>query len=241
MSGTPPGTLYGVGVGPGDPELMTLKAARLIRAARVVAYPAPDTGESFARAIAAGLIAPDTVELPMVVPMRAERFPAQEAYGGAARAIAGHLEGGTDVVVLCEGDPFFYGSFMYLHARLSGRYPVEVAPGVSSLGACAAALGRPLVARNGVLSVLPGPLPDAELGPRIEAADAVAIMKVGRHIPRLRALVGALGLMPRAGYVERASLAEARACPLAEAPDDAPYFSTILISRTEDPWLRSSA
>jgi precorrin-2/cobalt-factor-2 C20-methyltransferase len=241
VSGSPPGTLYGVGVGPGDPELMTLKAARLIRAARVVAYPAPDTGESFARSIAAGLIAPGAAEIPIVVPMRPDRFPAQEVYGEAARAIAAHLDEGADVVVLCEGDPFFYGSFMYLHARLAARHPVEVVPGVSSLGACAAALGRPLVARNGVLSVLPGPLPDAELAPRIEAADAVAIMKVGRHMPRLRALVGALGLAPRAAYVERASLPEARACPLAEAPDEAPYFSMILVSRTEDPWLRSSA
>ena len=241
MSGTPPGTLWGIGVGPGDPELMTLKAARLVRAAHVVAYPAPDTGDSFARAIAAGMIAPGAVEIPMSIPMRPDRCPAQEVYAEAARAIAGHLEGGTDVVVLCEGDPFFYGSFMYLHARLAGRYPVEVVPGVSSLGACAAALGRPLVARNGVLTVLPGPLPDAELGPRIEAADAVALLKVGRHMPRLRALIGSLGLAARAAYVERASLPQARACPLAEAPDEAPYFSTILISRTEDPWLRSSA
>ncbi len=235
------GTLYGVGVGPGDPELMTLKAARLIRAARVVAYPAPDSGESFARSIAAEAIAPGAVEIPMVVPMRPDRFPAQEVYAGAARAIAAHLDEGTDVVVLCEGDPFFYGSFMYLHARLAARHRVEVVPGVSSLGACAAALGRPLVARNGVLSVLPGPLPDAELAPRIEAADAVAILKVGRHMPRLRALVAALGLAPSAAYVERASLPQARACPLAEAPDEAPYFSMILVSRTEDPWLRSSA
>ena len=235
------GTLRGVGVGPGDPELMTVKAARLVRAARVVAYPAPDTGESFARSIASGLISAGTVEIPMVVPMRPNRFPAQEVYAGAARTIAAHLEAGTDVVVLCEGDPFFYGSFMYLHARLAARHPVEIVPGVSSLGACAAAIGRPLVARNGVLSVLPGPLPDAELAPRIEAADAVAIIKVGRHMGRLRALLDTLGLVGSAAYVERASLPQARACPLAEAPDEAPYFSMILVSRTEDPWLRSSA
>ncbi len=164
VSGAPGGILYGIGVGPGDPELMTLKADRLIRAARVVAYPAPDTGESFARAIAARAISPDAVEIPMIVPMREERFAAQEVYAEAARTIGGHLAGGADVVVLCEGDPFFYGSFMYLFARLAGRHPVEVVPGVSSLAACAAALGRPLVARNGVLSVLPGPLPDRRAG-----------------------------------------------------------------------------
>lgn len=235
------GTLWGVGVGPGDPELMTLKADRLIRAARVVAYPAPDTGTSFARAIAAGAVARDAVEIPMVVPMRAERFAAQDVYADAARMIGGHLRDGADVVVLCEGDPFFYGSFMYVFARLARLHPVEIVPGVSSLTACAAALRRPLAARNGVLSILPGPLPDAELGPRIEAADAVAILKVGRHLPRLKALIGTLGLAARASYVERASLPHGRACALAEAPEEAPYFSMILVSRTEDPWLRSSA
>lgn len=231
------GTLHGIGVGPGDPELVTLKAARLIGAARVVAYPAPDSGQSFARAIAAGLIRPDALEIPMVVPMRVERFHAQEVYATAAETIAGHLAQGENVAVLCEGDPFFFGSFMYLHARLAGRFPVEVVPGVSSLGACAAALGQPLTARNDVLSVLPGTLPDAELRPRIDAAEAIAIIKVGRHLPRLRRLLGDMGLTGQAGYVARASLPEQRAMPLAEAPDTAPYFSMILISKGNDPWL----
>jgi precorrin-2/cobalt-factor-2 C20-methyltransferase len=177
----------------------------------------------------------------MVVPMREDRFAAQEVYAAAARAVAGHLASGTDVVVLCEGDPFFYGTFMYLYARLAERHPVEVVPGVSSLAACAAAIGRPLVARNGVLSVLPGPLADAELAPRIEAADAAAILKVGRHLPRLRALLEGLGLAGRTAYVERASLPGGWACPLAEAPEAAPYFSMLLVARTEDPWLRSCA
>ncbi|MBY8976114.1 precorrin-2 C(20)-methyltransferase [Rhodobacteraceae bacterium NNCM2] len=231
------GTLYGVGVGPGDPELMTLKAHRLIGAAKVVAYPAPDTGESFARSIAAGAIAPDAVEIPMIVPMRVERFPAQDVYASVAGTVAGHLEAGRDVVVLCEGDPFFYGSFMYLFSRLSDRFPVEIVPGVSSLGACAAELSRPLTARNDVLTVIPGPLPDAEIVARIEAAEAVAIMKVGRHLPRLRRLIDAMGLIDRAGYVARASLPEAAACPLAQAPEEAPYFSMILIYKGADPWL----
>ena len=151
------GTLYGIGVGPGDPELMTLKAHRLISTARVVAYPAPDDGDSFARQIAAATIPEDAEEIPMIVPMRVDRFPAQEVYAGAAERIAGHLELGTDVAVLCEGDPFFYSSFMYLFARLAKRFPVEIVPGVTSLTACAAALKRPLTSRNDVLTVLPGP------------------------------------------------------------------------------------
>ena len=231
------GTLYGIGLGPGDPELMTLKAHRLIRTARVIAYPAPDTGPSLARAIAADAIPEDATEIPMVVPMRTERFPAQQVYAEAADQIAAHLAAGTDVAVLCEGDPFFYGSFMYLFARLAENHPVEIVPGVSSLGACASALKRPLVARNDVLTVLPGTLPDTELRPRIEAADAVSIMKVGRHLPRLRALIAELGLTHLAGYVERASMDAQTVHPLADAPAEAPYFSMILINKGADPWL----
>lgn len=237
MSVPRPGTLHGIGLGPGDPELMTLKAHRLIAAARIVAYPAPDSGESFARSIVAGAIRADATEIPMIVPMRVARFPAQDVYARAAETVAGHLEAGEDVAVLCEGDPFFYGSFMYLFARLSGRFACEVVPGVSSLAACSAALARPLTARNDVLTVLPGPLADAPLRARIEGAEAVAIMKVGRHLPRIRALLDAMGLTARAGYVERASLPAQRVLPLAEAPEDAPYFSMILIYKGDDPWL----
>jgi len=237
VTGTLSGTLMGIGVGPGDPELMTLKAHRLISVARVVAYPAPDSGESFARRIAAGVIPASAEEIPMVVSMKAERFPAQQVYREAAERIAGHLEAGTDVAVLCEGDPFFYGSFMYLFARLAERFPVEIVPGVNSLNACAAVLKRPLTARNDVLTVLPAPLPDDALRERIEAAEAVAIMKVGRHLPRIRALLDGMGLTERAGYIERASLGEEHVSPLAEAPETAPYFSMILIYKGIDPWL----
>ncbi len=231
------GTLYGIGVGPGDPELMTLKAHRLIAAARVIAYPAPDDGDSLARRIAADTIPRDAEEIPMIVPMRADRFPAQQVYAEAAERIAGHLDAGTDVAVICEGDPFFYGSFMYLFARLGTRFPVEIVPGVTSLTACAAVLMRPLTARNDVLTVLPGPLADAELRPRIEAAQAIAIIKVGRHLPRIRALLETMGLTASAGYIERASLGAEHVSSLEEAPEKAPYFSMILIYKGDDPWL----
>ncbi|MEM8792850.1 MAG: precorrin-2 C(20)-methyltransferase [Pseudomonadota bacterium] len=231
------GRLYGIGVGPGDPELMTLKADRLIRKASVIAYPAPDSGESFARSIAAGAISADQIEIPMVVPMRVDRFPAQDVYADASRQITVHLEAGRDVAVLCEGDPFFYGSFMYLFSRLDGRFPVEVVPGVSSLGACAAQIPRPLTARNDVLTVIPGPLPDEEIADHIERSEAVAIMKVGRHFPRLRALLDRMGLTANSRYVARASLADSAAMPLTDAPESAPYFSMILIYKGDDPWL----
>lgn len=232
------GVLYGVGLGPGDPELMTLKAHRLIAAARVVAYPAPDHGESLARSIAAGAIPPDAEEIAIVIPMRTERFPAQEVYDAAAARIGAHLAAGTDVVVLCEGDPFFYGSFMYLFDRLARAHPVVVVPGVTSLTACAAVAGRPLCARNEVLTVIPGPLPEAELVARLSGGGAAAILKVGRHLRRLRATLQGLGLAAGAIYVGHATLDTQVCVPLADAPADAPYFSMILIPG-RDPYAAS--
>jgi len=231
------GTLYGVGLGPGDPELITRKAARLIEKAQVIAYPALAGAESFARSIAADLIAAGAREIIMDVPMTRDREPAQAAYDKGAAEIAAELSAGEDVICLCEGDPFFYGSFMYLHARLAGRFTVEVVPGVSSLTACAARAGLPLAARNERLTVLPGPLPEAELAARIDGAESVAVLKVGRHLPKLRGVIERLGLLDRAVYVERATLADERVCPLADAPENAPYFSMILLTKGADPWL----
>ncbi|RYH01731.1 precorrin-2 C(20)-methyltransferase [Salipiger sp. IMCC34102] len=231
------GALYGVGLGPGAPDLLTLRAARLIEGASVVAYPSLAGGASFARAIAAEFIREDAREIVMDVPMTVERGPAQAAYDEGAARIAAALEAGEDVVCLCEGDPFFYGSFMYLFARLSTRFRCEVVPGVTSIAACAARAGRPLVARNERLTVLPGPLPEAELRDRIAGAESVAIMKVGRHLDKIRTVISELGLLARAVYVERASLPDEVVCPLAEAPKTAPYFSMILLTKGADPWL----
>ncbi|TCD15012.1 precorrin-2 C(20)-methyltransferase [Oricola cellulosilytica] len=233
-------TLYGLGVGPGDPELLTLKAHRILTASPVVAYPAPDTGQSFARAIVSGFLAPEQIEVPIVVPMRVQRFPAAEVYDQAASTIAGHLDANRDVAVLCEGDPFFYGSFMYLFERLSQSYPCEIIPGVSSIMASAAALKRPLAARNDVLAVLPGPLSNEELEARLKTADALAIMKIGRHFNRIRVLLERLGLAACAGYCERVTLGEERIMPLSEVSDEtAPYFSMILIYKGAEDWIRA--
>ena len=231
------GTLYGVGVGPGDPELMTVRAVRLISEAKVIAYPTLAGAESFARSIAARVIPQGVDEIVMDVPMTVERTPAQEAYDLGAEQIATALDRGDDVVCLCEGDPFFYGSFMYLFARLADGYDVEVVPGVTSVTACAARAGMPLAARNERLTILPGPLDEAELTKRIEGAESVAIMKVGRHLPKIRSVIEALDLTDKAVYVERASLPEEVVLPLSEAPDKAPYFSMILLTKGADPWL----
>jgi precorrin-2/cobalt-factor-2 C20-methyltransferase len=231
------GTLYGVGLGPGDPELITRRAARLIEEAAVVAYPALAGGDSLARAIAADLIAADAQEIVIDLPMTTDRAPAQAAYDAGAAAIAAVLETGRDVVALCEGDPFFYGSFMYLHARLAPRFTVEVVPGVTSVTACAARAALPLAARNEAMTVLPGPLADDALRAHMRAADTLIIMKVGRHLARLRRLLAREGLLERAVYVERASLPAERVMPLADAPEAAPYFSMILVTKGADPWL----
>ena len=231
------GILYGVGVGPGAPDLMTLRAARLIGNATVVAYPTLAGAASFARSIAAELIPAGAVEIVMDVPMSTEREPAQAAYDQGATQIAAALDNGQDVVCLCEGDPFFYGSFMYLFARLSTRYRVEIVPGVTSITACAAVAGMPLVARNERLTVLPGPLPEPELRARIDGAESVVIMKVGRHLPKIRAVIADLGLTDQATYVERATLPQQVVLPLADAPEVAPYFSMILLTKGADPWL----
>jgi len=231
------GTLYGVGLGPGDPELMTLKAHRLISGAEVVAYPAPEGGASFARSIAEGAIGADAVEIEISVPMDVARFPAQEAYDRGAAEISAHLQAGRDVVTLCEGDPFFYGSFMYLFARLAGDFEVEIVPGVTSVTACAAALALPLSARNEVLTIVPGTLGEADLAERIGRAEAVAIMKVGRHLTKIRRVLDGLGLTGRARYVERATLPNQVVSRLDDAPETAPYFSMILVRKGDDPWL----
>jgi precorrin-2/cobalt-factor-2 C20-methyltransferase len=224
------GILYGIGVGPGDPELITLKALRVIEAAPVIAYPAPDQGDSLARAIAEPHIPAGKTEIAVRTPMVPGNFPAHDVYDHYAEEIGAHLEAGRDVAVLCEGDPFLYGSFMYLFARLAGDFETRVVPGVSSLGACAAAAGVPLVSRNEVLTILPGPLPEDELEARIKASAAVAVMKVGRHLDKVRRVVERLGLSANAHYVEHASMADQRTLPLAELDKaKAPYFSMILI------------
>ena len=231
------GVLYGVGLGPGDPGLITLRAAELIKGAKVIAYPTLAGGDSFARSIAADLIPETAREIVMDVPMSVEREPAQAAYDKGAERIAAALNDGFDVVCLCEGDPFFYGSFMYLFARLSEQFKVEVVPGVTSLTACAARAALPLAARNERVTILPGPLPEDELRSRIEGAESVAIMKVGRHLSKIRAVMDDLGLTAHATYVERATLADEKVLPLADAPSSAPYFSMILLTKGADPWL----
>lgn len=231
------GRLIGVGTGPGDPELVTRKAWAVIKAASVIAYPAPDSGVSFSRSIVEDALAEGVIEIPMVVPMRSGRAPAQSIYDTGADAIRSYLDAGKDVVVLCEGDPLFYGSFMYILARLREDYEVEIIPGITAMTACASAVHHPLVAREDRMTILPATMSDEALRDAITDAEGVAIMKVGRHIGRLRALLDDMELLADAHYVSHASLPHQQKMPLAQAPEAAPYFSMILLYKGDDPWI----
>jgi precorrin-2/cobalt-factor-2 C20-methyltransferase len=233
MTGQLPGQLYGIGVGPGDPELLTLKALRLLRAAPVIAYPAPETGPSLARGIVAQWLDVGKREIAIRFPMRPGPPPAA-IYDEAASRLATVLDEGDDIAFLCQGDPLFYGSFAGIYLRLAPRYPVTIVPGVSSLTACTAAAGLPLVQRDATLSVIPATLTEDELARRLAASETAAVIKIGRHFTKLRRVLDELGLLDHAVYVERASLPNQRIAPLAAVdPAAVPYFAMALISRGE--------
>lgn len=229
------GTLYGIGVGPGDPQLITLKALELLQRLPVVAYPAPEKGDSLTREIVAPHLAARKEkfrEIPLRMPIEGGQFPAKEAYDQAEIVLSEHLRAGRDIVVLCEGDPFLYGSFMYLFARFEKSFRVEVISGVSSINAAAAALGSPLGARDDRVCVLPASLPEANLLETILAAETCAFVKVGRHIAKLRDMLRNANLLDCASYVEYATMRRQRLFPLESFKGDvAPYFSMILVHR----------
>ena len=232
------GTLLGIGIGPGDPELLTLKAARLISMAPVVAFFAKRGRTGHARQIANGQIDTNAEELRFEYPFTVERpvdDPAYLAemgtfYDTCAQAVAARLDAGRDVAVLCEGDPFFYGSFMYLFDRLAERYPTEIVPGITGMSACWTSARMPMTHGDDVLAVLPGTLDIERLVERLVACDAAVIMKVGRNLPKIRAALIRAGLAERAVYVERGTMDGQRVAPLADVADDAaPYFSVVLV------------
>ncbi len=238
MTAQSPGKLYGVGVGPGDPELMTLKAARVVAAAPVVAFFAKAGEVGHARRIVDGHLSPAAEELRFEYPYTTEiskrsskyRAAISSFYDAAATEVSGVLDQGRDVALLCEGDPFFYGSFMYMFDRLASQYLAEVVPGITAMSACWDRAGVPMTRGDDCLSVLAGTMDETLLERRLEASDAAVIMKVGRHLPKIRSALTRAGLFERAIFVERGSMAEERIIPLCEkTDDDAPYFSLVLV------------
>lgn len=225
--------IWGLGIGPGDPDLITLKALKILQQVDVVAYPALLDGESLVRSIAAPHMSGDQAEIVIATPMVVERHPAQDVYDKAAIEIGEAVDAGKTVAILCEGDPFFYGSFMYLFARLSKSYPVQVVPGVTSLAACSAELALPLAARNDVVSVIPGPLDEAALEQQLLATNTAAIIKVGRHLGKIKRVLEKIGALEDAHYIERATMENQKIKPLNEFNGDiAPYFSMIIVRRS---------
>lgn len=225
------GILYGVGVGPGDPELMTVKAWRLISTAKTIAYLAANGGESTARAIAQHFFPENLVEIAIDMPMQVEREPAQAAYDLGAKRIVARLQRGEDVVMLCEGDPFFYGSFIYMYDRLSVDFKVAVVPGVTSISAAAAQTGSPLARRDGVVKILPATLDADRLREELLTCQSAAIIKVGRHFAKVKKLLEMLDLTQFATAIEFATQPGQRIRDVADITEaKLPYFTTILVN-----------
>jgi precorrin-2/cobalt-factor-2 C20-methyltransferase len=239
-----PARMIGVGVGPGDPELMTLKAIRTLREVDVVAHFAKAGNASHARAIAAAHLRPGVTELALRYPVTTELPKDAPAYCGkidafyqdCAVAVAAHLDAHRSVAVICEGDPLFYGSYMHLHVRLAARYPTEVIAGVTGMSGCWSAVGAPIAQGDDVFTVLPGTLLEAELARRLADADAAVVMKIGRNLPKVRRALDRAGRLGRALYVERGTMTDAVVMRLADKPDDAaPYFAVVLVPGWEKP------
>jgi precorrin-2/cobalt-factor-2 C20-methyltransferase len=232
------GRLIGVGTGPGDPELLTLKAVRAIEGADVLAYFAKQGRRGNGRAIVDGLVPPATIELPLYYPVTTEIDKADDAYVDqitdfyerSAEAVAAHLAAGLTVAVLSEGDPLFYGSYMHLHVRLAHRFPTDVIPGVTAMSGCWSQAGLPIVQGDDVLSVLPGTMAEADLRRKLSDTEAAVIMKVGRNLPKIRRALAEAGRINDAFYVERGTMANTSMQRLVDKTDDvAPYFSIVLV------------
>jgi precorrin-2/cobalt-factor-2 C20-methyltransferase len=235
--------LIGIGVGPGDPELLTLKAMRTLGEVDVVAHFAKAGNESNARKIIAGHLRAGVEELPLLYPVTTEqprntpayRDAIRSLYDACAATVAERLDAGRTVAVISEGDPLFYGSYMHLHVRLSSRYPTEIVPGVTAMSGCWSSVGSPIAQGDDVFVVLPATLPQAELERRFADADAAVVMKLGRHLDKVRRALDRAGRLKRAIYVERGTTSQALTMPLEQKCDGvAPYFSVVLVPGWED-------
>ncbi len=232
------GTLYGIGLGPGDSELMTVKAARLITTADVIAYHSARHGNSIARSVAEPYLREGQTEERLMYPVTTETTDHPGGYQGAlddfytesAERLAVHLRAGRDVVLLAEGDPLFYSSYMHMHKRLSPHFDAEIVPGVTSVSAASAATGVPLVEGEETLTVVPGTASTSELLFRFRSGDAIVVMKLGRTFERVRDALREAGRLDEAYYVERASTTVERVLPAADVnPAEVPYFSILVV------------
>ncbi|WP_210341764.1 precorrin-2 C(20)-methyltransferase [Rhizobium setariae] len=232
------GKLIGVGTGPGDPDLLTVKAVKAIQNADVLAWFAKEGRRGNGRGIVDGVVPAEIIEVPLYYPVTTEIHRAKPEYVDqvtrfyeeSTATLAKHLEAGRTVAVLSEGDPLFYGSYMHLHVRLADRFPTEVIPGVTAMSGCWSQANLPIVQGDDVLSVLPGTMDEDQLVRRLSDTEAAVIMKVGRNLPKIRRALIEAGRIDQAFYVERGTMANTAMTPLAEKSDDeAPYFSIVLV------------
>jgi precorrin-2/cobalt-factor-2 C20-methyltransferase len=232
------GTIFGLGLGPGEPDLMSVRADRLLRQARHVAYFRKAGKPGQARQIVAGMLADDVIEFPMEYPVTTEIPLDDPAYNDAlgpfyadcARHLRALSDAGEDIVVLCEGDPFFYGSFMHLYTRLRDTHPVQVVPAITGMSGAWTATGQPITWGDDVLTVLMGTLPEAELARHMADTDALVVMKIGRNIDKVRRALETAGRMDRAWLVEYATMPGQKVMRLAEVEGRVtPYFSIVLV------------
>lgn len=238
------GTLWGVGLGPGDPELVTVKAARVISSADVVAYHSARHGRSIARSIAEPYLRGGQIEEHLIYPVTTETSDHPGGYPGAmedfyrdsAERIAAHLTAGRDVALLAEGDPLFYSSYMHMHTRLTQRFDAVIVPGVTSVSAASAAVATPLVQGDQVLTIMPGTLPVDELQRRLADTDAAVILKLGRSYPAVREALSRSGRLDEAFYVERASTSRQQVLSAADVDESSvPYFALAMLAGRQCP------
>ncbi|MGB6922924.1 MAG: precorrin-2 C(20)-methyltransferase [Methyloceanibacter sp.] len=238
------GTLYGVGVGPGDPELMSLKAARILKSAPVIAFFAKRGNPGNARRIVNGHLNPEAELVRLDYPYTTEIAETDPRYRDAliafyddsAAMLGAKLDQGQDVAVLCVGDPFFYGSYAHLHERLAETYICEVIPGITAMSGCWTRAASPMTCGDEMLAVLSGTMAADRLAERLAACDAAVIMKVGRNLAKIRQALAQAGLLDRAIYVERGTMPEERIVRLADKPDDeAAYFGIVLVPGLRKP------
>ncbi len=226
------GTLYGLGLGPGDPELITLKAWRILSLAPVVAWPVAPSGRSRAREIAGPFIPEDAIPLPLLIPFGEKDKTLHEAYAAAAEAVSTHLAAGRDVAYLCLGDPLFHGSFAHLAAHVPDTYEKEVVPGIMAVSAAAALICTPLALGSDIVKILPATADEERLARELDqGSSTLAFIKVGRQRKRIHSLLEKAGLLPRAWLITNIGLASQRVIPLVEADEeeDEAYFSVILV------------
>ncbi len=226
------GTLYGLGIGPGDPELITLKAHRLLQRVPVIAYPMPAEGQSPTRAIAAPHIPAGRTEIAIRL-TSANSTPRKTIEMDEFERIGRTLEDGHDVALLCEGDPLFYNDVQPLFLRLAEQFPIEVVPGVSSLSASAAALGTPLAAQDEQLLIIPASLAARTLTVRLSEADAAAVIELSGNFAKVRDCLAVTGLLPKSRYIERTAHGQQRVLPLDQVdPTQVSRASMILMHRS---------